>query len=158
MFYSNKSHWYTTQYYFILSVWPFPKNKGDTEEIWNSSSACQKEISVLFQSSALFRISVILYLLPTVERVVKETDLLLIHLRDILIVILQSSTTSKRTQNREIFLCPDVFYAWPGNKSRPEKVMPTPTIPPKYYSCSVKQSVSCREVHGIKSEIARNTD
>lgn len=45
------------------------------------------------------------------------------------LVILQSSTTSKRTQNREV--CPDVLYAWPGNKSSPEKVMPTLTIPPK---------------------------
>lgn len=71
----------------------------------------------------------ILHLLPTIERAVKETDCLLIHLGDILIVILQSSTTSKRTQNREV--CPDVLYAWPGNKSSPEKVMPTLTIPPK---------------------------
>ena len=29
---------------------------------------------------------------------------------------------------------------------------------PKYPSCSVKQSVNCRKVLWIKSEIARNTD
>lgn len=83
---------------------------------------------------------------------------LLIHLGGYTLVILQSSTSSKRTQNREIFLYPDVLYAWSGNRSGPEKVMPMLTIPPKYYCCSVKQSVNCREVHRIKSEIARNTD
>lgn len=159
MSYSVKPHWYTTQYCFILCQFGhFQKNKDGPEKIWNSSSACQKEISVLFQSSALFRVSVSITSSSKHRTCSQREICLLIHLGGYTLVILQSSTSSKRTQNREIFLYPDVLYAWSGNRSGPEKVMPMLTISPKYYCCSVKQTVNCREVHRIKSEIARNTD